>query len=135
MSPCKYCNDLDIPSYRTVVQSRPPGEYNAFSAIPSNEPRGIKPYITITIDDILSGAGIFQCDACVMLRNALLAISNGSLEEVREIECQGNISGTLDVTTVLHSGFEEEFEFYTHAGQLFFCSPSVQHSIVQSTFS
>ena len=117
MPPCKYCNDLDIPSYHTVVQSRPPREYNASSAIPSTEPQGVKPYITIAIDGILSGAGVLQCDTCVMLRNALLAISGGSLAEMREIECQGSISDTLDVTIVLYSGLEERFEFYTRAGQ------------------
>jgi hypothetical protein len=120
MPPCRYCNDLEIPSYQTVVQSRPPREYNAFSAIPSTEPQGVKPSITIAINAILSGADIQQCDACIVLRNALLAISNGSLNEIREIECMGNISGTLDVEIMLNSGSRERFEFYTRAGQLCF---------------
>jgi hypothetical protein len=117
MPPCKYCNDLEIPSYQTVVQSPPPREYNAFSAIPSTEPQGVKPSITIAINAILSGADTLQCDACIVLRNALPAISNGSLNEIREIECIGNISGTLDVEIMLNSGYRERFEFYTHARQ------------------
>lgn len=119
MAACKYCNNLEIPSYQTVVQSRPPSEYARFSAIPSTEPRGIKPSMTITIDAILSGVGIPQCATCIMLRNALLAISNKALDEMREIECMGGgISGTLNVKIILSSGFEERFEFYTLAGQL-----------------
>lgn len=126
MSPCKYCNNLDIPSYEAVVQSRPPSEYNALSAIPSNKPRGIKPHLTIEIDAIVSGTGVMQCDTCIMLRNAVLAVSNRSLNGVREIECQGNISGTLDVTLVLNSGSQERFELYTCTGEFCLISSSSQ---------
>lgn len=117
MPPCKYCNNLDVPSYEAVVQSRPPSEYNALSAIPSNKPRGVKPHLTIEIDAIFRGTGVLQCDSCSMLRNAVSAVSNGSLNGVRELECQGNISGTMDVTLVLNSGSQERFEFYTRTGE------------------
>lgn len=117
MSPCKYCNNLDISSYETVVQSRPPREYNALAAIPLNTPLGVKPHLTIEIDAIVSGTGVLQCDTCIMLRNAVSAVSNGSLNGVRELECQGNMSGTMDVTLVLHSGSQERFEFYTRTGE------------------
>lgn len=49
-----------------------------------------------------------------------MAISDGNLNEMKEIECMGNISGTLNVKVMLKSGSREEFEFYTGAGQLRF---------------
>jgi hypothetical protein len=68
------------------------------------------------MDEILPGASEAQCDICIMLRNALLAMYSGILDDVREIECKANISNTMDVKIVRKSGVEERFEFYTCPG-------------------
>lgn len=118
MSLCNHCQDLNIPSYRTVAQSRPPErEVDTSRAHAPNGPLGLQPWINIGIDAILSGTSEAQCDTRIMLRNALLAMYSGVLDDLKEIKCQTNISNTLNVTVVRRSGVEEHFEFYSFPGR------------------
>lgn len=115
MVTCKYCNDLDVPSYDTVRLSRKNDEqegYDGLSAIPSTTPRGLKPHIEMALEDILYGAGVMCCDACTMLRDALLTVFDGSLNEVVNIRIQGSPSNTLDVSVSLKMDFRY-LELYT----------------------
>jgi hypothetical protein len=119
MASCKYCSNLEIPSYQTVARSRMKGGYDGLSVIPSAMPRGLKPAVDIALEDILSGASVTRCDACIMLKGALLATFNGSLKDVISIECRGSSQNTLNVTVSLNRGYRN-LEFYTLGGK--FCS-------------
>lgn len=133
MAPCRYCGNLDLPSYQTVAQSRTEilAAHNGLSVVPSAKPRGLKPHIDIALDEILTGASVIRCDACIMLRDALLATFNGSLKEVTRIQCQSSSRNTLMVTASLNRGYKR-LEFYTLEG-MFLCSSRSAlngHSIV-----
>jgi hypothetical protein len=115
MSSCQYCNNLDIPCYEAVAQSRNLAGYDGVSAISSVRPRGLKPFINIELEDILSGANVTGCKTCIFFRDALIAVFK-TLDGIKRVECIGTRAGTLKVE-VQHQipGFRN-LEFYTLHG-------------------
>lgn len=77
----------------------------------------MKPHINIARDDLLYGASEMHCDACALLRDALLVMVNGSLDEIVEISVQGNQQNTLSVTVKMKRG-HRYFELYTIKGEI-----------------
>lgn len=117
MPSCKYCNNLDIPSYEVVAQSRNPAGYDGVSTISSVKPRGLKPFINITLESLLSGANATGCETCAFLRDALIAVF-GTLDDIKRVEGMGTPTGTLNVEVATSTVFRK-VEFYTLEGKLY----------------
>ncbi|KAH0565967.1 hypothetical protein GP486_000635 [Trichoglossum hirsutum] len=112
MAPCKYCMNLDIPSFEAVARSRKQRTYNG-SHTGIAKPEGLKPHINITIQELAQGVAATGCETCIMLRNVLALVFGDALESVSEIECMGSARNTLKVTASTKEGFTD-FELYTH---------------------
>jgi hypothetical protein len=120
MGSCKYCNCLDIPSYEAVSQTRNLAGYDGISVISSVKPRGLKPFIHITFEDILSGANATGCETCTFLKDTLIAVF-GTLNDIKSVECMGRRTGTLNVEVATSAGFRN-IELYTLEGELYYIS-------------